>query len=277
VIASQRGLGRVLSAFTDGTVLHRLHPMHLWFLEYLLLLYVAAAGGVFLARGLPEGVRRRVTRAYRWGLERWYAPVLCALLSWLPLSAMGGQLKDPEGFMPEPVILLAYVVPFGIGWLLYPSRDLLPRFRRHVGLYVALTVPAWFVWVASRPAHPLLTAAGNTCLCWFWTFAWVGLFMKLLSRPHPLARYLSDSSYWLYIMHLPVVVGLQFAMLPVPWSAMAKIPVVLALALAILLASYDLVVRPTWVGVLLNGRRYPRQLGSLLGFGRRVVRRPAEL
>ena len=75
-------------------------------------------------------------------------------------------------------------------------------------------------------------------------------------------RYLSDSSYWLYIMHLPVVVGLQFALLPVPLPALAKIPIVLSLAVAILLASYDFMVRPTWVGVLLNGRRYPRYLAE---------------
>jgi peptidoglycan/LPS O-acetylase OafA/YrhL len=77
-------------------------------------------------------------------------------------------------------------------------------------------------------------------------------------------RYLSDASYWLYIMHMPVVVGLQFALLPVPLPALAKIPIVLALAVAILIASYDLMVRPTWIGALLNGRRYPRHLPVLL-------------
>jgi hypothetical protein len=35
---------------------------------------------------------------------------------------------------------------------------------------------------------------------------------------------------------------------------------VLALAVAILIATYNFMVRPTWVGVFLNGRRYPRHL-----------------
>ena len=59
---------------------------------------------------------------------------------------MHGGLKDCDGFTPELIILIAYVVPFGFGWLLYHNRDLLPRFQRHIWLYVALTVPAWFIW-----------------------------------------------------------------------------------------------------------------------------------
>ncbi len=264
VLGRERGFDHVLPAVTSGVLLKRLHPMHLWFLEYLLLLYVVAAVVVHLVRRVPGPAKRRANAAYRWGLQRWYAPVLCALFSWLPVRAMGGYLKDCDGVMPEPIILLAYVVPFGIGWMLYHNRDLLPRFTRHIWLYVGLTVPAWLVWAGTTRAHPLLGAAANACLCWFWAFAWIGLFLKCLGRPHLLTRYLSDSSYWLYIMHLPVVVGLQFAFLPVPLSAMAKIPIVLALAVAILLASYDLLVRPTWIGVMLNGRRYPRQLASIL-------------
>ena len=45
-----------------------------------------------------------------------------------------------------------------------------------------------------------------------------------------------------------------------PLPALAKVPIVLAIAVAILVASYDVLVRPTWIGALLNGRRYPRGL-----------------
>jgi peptidoglycan/LPS O-acetylase OafA/YrhL len=261
LVSRERGAGQIMPFFTSGEVLKRLHPMHLWFLEYLLLLYLLAAVGVYLSRYLPESVRQAATTAYRWGLQRWYAPALFALFSWLPLKAMNGGLKDCDGFMPEGIILIAYVVPFTFGWLLYHNRDLLPRFQRHTWLYVALTVPAWLLWAASGRAHLMfLCAAGNAILCWLWTFAWIGLFLRFLNQPRRLVRYTSDASYWMYLMHLPVVVGLQFALLPLPIPALAKIPIVLALAIAILIASYDLMVRPTWLGALLNGRRYPRHL-----------------
>jgi glucans biosynthesis protein C len=272
MVGMQRGFGQVIPFSTSGEILKHLHPMHLWFLEYLLLLYLIALACIPLSRQLPAAIRQTATKTYRWGLQRGYAPGLCALFSWLPLKAMHGGLKDCDGFVPEPIILIAYIVPFGFGWLLYHNRDLLPRFQRHIWLYVALTVPAWFIWVSSGRAHPFVGAAGNASLCWLWAFACIGLFLKYLSQPRPLVRYLSDASYWLYIMHLPVVVGLQFALLPVPWPALAKIPVVLALAIAILLASYDLLVRPTWLGALLNGRRYLRHLPELPTEASAVVR-----
>ncbi len=67
----------------------------------------------------------------------------------------------------------------------------------------------------------------------------------------------------MFIIHMPVVVGLQVAFRPVPLPALAKIPLVLALSVAILVISYDFLVRPTWVGELLNGRRYPRRSQEL--------------
>ncbi len=264
VISLEQGTDKVLPAFTSGAVLKRLHPLHLWFLEYLLFLYVIGAIGAYLSRGLPESVKRALTTAYRWALQRSYAPVLFAFWSWLPLTAMRGNLKDCNGFAPEPLILAAYVVPFVGGWLLYYNRDLLPRFKRHVWIYLALTVPAFFVYgLVPGDKHPFVKAAGNVTLCWFWTFACLGLFLRYCDGPSPRWRYLSDASYWMFIIHMPVVVGLQVAFRPVPLPAIAKVPLVLAFSVVILVASYDFLVRSTWVGALLNGRRYPRRLPQL--------------
>jgi glucans biosynthesis protein C len=43
---------------------------------------------------------------------------------------------------------------------------------------------------------------------------------------------------------------------PLPLPAIAKIPLVLGVSVVILVATYDLFVRSTWIGALLNGRRY---------------------
>ncbi len=261
VVGLERGPGHFVEVLMSGELVRRLHPLHLWFLEYLLLLYALGAAVAWAARGLPAAVMKRIHAAYRWALQRPYAPALFALLSWLPLAAMHGNLKDCDGFMPELPILAAYIPPFAFGWLLYHERDLLPRFQRHIGVYLALALPAFAVYgKVSGGAYPYLRAAGNVVYCWLMIFAVTGLFLKYCSRPSAAWRYLSDSSYWLYIMHMPVVVGLQVALLSVPLPALAKIPLVLALSVVILVVSYDLVVRPRWIGALLNGRRYPRGL-----------------
>lgn len=208
-----------------------------------------------------SGIIDKVHSAYRWALERWYAPALFAVFSWPVLTAMRGNLKDCDGFPIEWLILAAYVAPFGFGWLLYHHRDLLARFEHHIGLYLALAAPCFVVYgKVSGQQHPWIKAAGNVLLCWLLIFACLGLFLRYFSKSSPAWRYMSDSSYWLYIMHMPVVVGLQVAFLRVSLPALAKVPIVLAISVAILVLTYDLLVRPTWIGALLNGRRYPRGL-----------------
>jgi fucose 4-O-acetylase-like acetyltransferase len=83
----------------------RLHPLHLWFLEYLILLYAVGAAAAATVRA-PW-----IHTAFRWVLPKWYAPLVFASFSWPVLVAMRGTLKDCDGIMPEPLILAAYVVP----------------------------------------------------------------------------------------------------------------------------------------------------------------------
>lgn len=261
VITLKQGADKIWPAFASGAILRKLHPLHMWFLEYLILLYAIGAVVAWLATRLPGSVHQQIHGAYRWALERWYAPAIFALFSWPSLIAMRGNLKDCDGFMPEPLILSAYIGPFAFGWLLYHSRDLLPRFERHIGLYLALAVPAFLVYgLVSASAHPFIKAAGNVLLCWLLTFATIGLFLRYCSAESPAWRYMSDASYWMFIMHMPVVIGWQVALMAVPLPALAKIPIALALSVLVLLPSYDLLVRPTWLGAMMNGRRYPRGL-----------------
>ena len=73
-------------------------------------------------------------------------------------------------------------------------------------------------------------------------------------------RWLADSSYWIYIIHLPVVTFLTFYLAHVDrrgwlkdltgfsWSAELKF-------LAVCIVTYRYLVRYTALGTLLNGRR----------------------
>jgi peptidoglycan/LPS O-acetylase OafA/YrhL len=254
-ISLERGPGHIATVVRSGELVKRLHPLHLWFLEYLILLYAIGAAAAALPRF------EFLHRAFRWTLQKPYAPAIFAIFSWLPLTAMRGNLKDPGGFLPELLILSAYVGPFAFGWILYANRDLLPRFQKHVWIYLVLAFFAFYVYgTTSGRMRPFLKAGGNVLLCWLLTFAVLGLFLRYANRPSAGWRYVSDSSYWLFIMHMPVVVGFQVAFRDVPLPAIAKVPIVLALSTGVLLVSYDLLVRPTWMGALLNGRRYARGL-----------------
>ena len=65
-----------------------------------------------------------------------------------------------------------------------------------------------------------------------------GLFLRYLSGHSPTMRYLCDSSYFLYIAHAPVILVLQLLLRDVPLPPLAKIVVVLAGTIAVLMPVY---------------------------------------
>ena len=75
----------------------------------------------------------------------------------------------------------------------------------------------------------------------------------------PTWRYLADASYWLYLIHLPIVVALQVAVSHLPWPWPIKFATILVVALPVMVASYHLLVRYTFIGFVLNGRSLRRQ------------------
>jgi glucans biosynthesis protein C len=255
--------------FTSGAFVPHLHPGHLWFLEYLLVLYAAAGAAAWLAGGLPAAVRATVNAVYRRALPSRWRAVLFAIPSAIALSSMpGGSLADPPGFLPASRIVLAYLVPFNFGWLLYLNRDLLPTFERQaafdVALAAALTAVHFLILSPNERSWwpslvPYVHAAVGALVLWLVTFGMTGLFLKHAAEERPFGRYLADGSYWIYVVHMPVVMACQMALAGVAMPTELKVPLVAAVSLVLLVASYDLLARPTWIGVLLNGRRYPRR------------------
>jgi peptidoglycan/LPS O-acetylase OafA/YrhL len=103
---------------------------------------------------------------------------------------------------------------------------------------------------------------------WLMFFSCLSLFLRHASGPSPRLRYLSDSAYWIYMVHPVVLVGIQIALMPAHLAGEWKALVGLLLATPVLLYSYDRFVRAGWIGVLLNGRRYPRGLPPHAGSDR---------
>ena len=192
------------------------------------------------------------------------------VLSFLALLSMPHPwLDDPPGFVPAVRLVVAYGIPFGFGWLLFANADLLDGLRRRGWLYMAVAVLACLAYFAllfslrPRPGHGLLCrSAPRTRLpCGCLILGVTGLFLRYLSGHSVLRRYLCDSSYFLYIAHLPELILLfQLILLDVPLPPLAKIVLVLAATIAVLLPVYRYGVRPTFIGAVLNGRKYPGAL-----------------
>jgi glucan biosynthesis protein C len=83
----------------------------------------------------------------------------------------------------------------------------------------------------------------------------IGVALRFLSGFSATRRYVADASYWLYLIHLPIVVALQVAVSSLDWPWPAKFATILLIAIPAMFVSYQLLVRYSIVGAVLNGRR----------------------
>ena len=77
-------------------------------------------------------------------------------------------------------------------------------------------------------------------------------------RISPVLGYLSESSYWVYLVHFPLCIAFASLLYVADMPGVVKMLLVIGATTAVCLASYHLVVRFTWVSVLLNGKRHER-------------------
>ncbi len=247
------------------------NTIHLWFLYYLLLFYVFALLCVQVVSKLPATWRERGHAAFVRASRHTWRSLIFAVPTALTLLPMETASLDTNAtFIPAIRTLAAYFVFFGYGWLLYGARELLSTFTRSAWtqcvVATALFVPNFLalrmVWGHSPHAGlARLVAVGTGALMmWLFIFGMTGLFLRYFKNHNPRIRYMVDASYWLYLLHLPLAIWLPGMLAQVNVHAMIKAGVVLAVMTPILLVSYHVLVRPTFIGKVLNGRRYPAPL-----------------
>lgn len=247
---------------------------HLWFLYVLLIFYALALALRGLASVVDRGgaLRARVGEAAGRAFGGIGAPILLAA----PVAAAFYLTPDwygwfgiptPDtGLVPKPTSLLIYGVAFGFGWLLHRQQDILAGWRATWPLHAVAAIFAMVGCVMMAGVIPVLAPAernlqtlGYAALyayaSWAWTIAIIGFAVRHLSSHSCARRYLADASYWIYLVHLPVVLVLQALFAPLDWPWFAKYPLILWIAFSLMLVSYHWFVRYSFIGAILNGRR----------------------
>jgi peptidoglycan/LPS O-acetylase OafA/YrhL len=244
--------------------------MHLWFLEVLLVLYALAVAAAWAGRRWNAA---RLALALDRGFELLFRfrgkAFALAALTMIPLwNGPGWGEVDHMGasLLLAPRAIIYFGLFFAVGWWLNRHIHLLDMLREGIAIQLTiafLALVAWFGCIiiefnAPDPPHAeikMCALAGAALYAWTMTFALTGLFLRIASRARPWARYLADASYWCYLAHLPLIFVLQV------WVARWELPgwlkawLIIALACALLLASYALFVRYTRLGTMLNGPR----------------------
>jgi glucans biosynthesis protein C len=255
-------------------VLPRFPLTHLWFLYVLLEFYAAAlvlrAGMAWLDKSgrIRAGADRLIALVMRSRL----APAILAVPIGIALSLdptwlgwLGVRTPD-QSLVTNLQAVVGFGTAFGFGWLLHRQIGLIQILERRwlLNLILAIVlITASFVlasWPQPRPDTVRL--AGAICYApaiWTTTFAVIGLALRFLAGFSATRRYLADASYWLYLIHIPIVMALQVAVSALDWSWPVKFAAILAIAFPPMFVSYQLLVRDSFIGAVLNGRRMPRQ------------------
>lgn len=212
-----------------------------------------------------------------WSSLGLYSPV--ALLFWMlatmiPLYFMGtiGFIFGPDtsvGLIPAPQVFAYYAIFFLFGVGYYLADDTQSRLGSSWRWLLPLTMLVLFPialeinlgkfglrdqWITKGWVLPL-SVLSQSVFAWCMSIACIGLFRSCVREQTPWIRYLSDSSYWLYVAHLPLVIVLQSKLAWTGGNAYLKLLIISVVSIGLLLLSYQLLVRNTWLGVFLNGRR----------------------
>jgi glucan biosynthesis protein C len=248
---------------------------HLWFLYYLLLVCLPLAAVLAGRRFIPRGVVAAFDSAVRAVAGSWWKLPLLALLTVPILWDMKAWLVDtPTTWLPDPAVYLYYLGFYLTGAVLFRHRDLLPsvgkRWAWRLGLANAVILPL-MLWMTITGNWWELELAGETPLpfvgwkaaavtldalyTWLCVAGLIGLFQRFFATQSGWWKYMVGASYWCYLAGFPIQAGLQVWFARVGLPAFTEFLLVNTLTFVLLLGTYELLVRRSWVGWVLNGTR----------------------
>ena len=236
---------------------------HFWFLYDLIYLIV----GFILLAGLLKFIPYP-------RIVSWLAESRLRLLWLIPLTYWA-QFSMSANFGPDTTVTLEpdwiklgyYAIFFGYGAICFGHSGFIQKVGRLWPIYFILAIPTFCIGLYLMENKNIeynneIAAIAGASYAWFMIFGMFGLFRKLFSKESPLARYLSDSAFWTYLAHLSIIQLLQIWVSNWPIPSLIKVLFICLLSIIILLLSYRYLVRYTFIGTLLNGKREkPKDLG----------------
>ena len=238
-----------------------LTAMHLWFLYYLMMFSILAA---LLSKVRIEQLER---------LFRRKRLIVLAPLVLIPgIATSGIPVPAPESFVPHWWPFAYHGLFYWMGWRLVGQERLIDTIKPWsfwlVVIGSILFVPYYF-WMPTvdlqalangkmesiEPKILVIESLLTAYLSAMLVLLCLVLGKKHLSYPSSVLRFLSDASYWIYLIHLPVVIFLQTILCELEWNLWMKLSAVILFTFLFCISTYVVFVRYTPVGWLLNGKR----------------------
>lgn len=236
---------------------------HLWFLQYLLIYSL----GYYLVR-IGWSALFKTTGRFRLP-ERWWWPLTLIAVTF-PMLWMRPEIYThfENRWWPEPWEFAYHALFFLAGSYLFRVYEQFSRIM-FLGPFFTLASLIIFVFVffqlenrlsGDSVAEPDWVFASSTALySWFAVWGVLGLFLKVFDRPAAWVKYLSDAAYWIYLVHLPLLVLIQLMLEYIRnysgylISPLMGFTVSVSATLALSLLGYQLFVRYSVIGKWLHG------------------------
>lgn len=237
--------------------------LHLWFLLYLLYFYLLLPACGWLAQRA-----RRHERAVGAALGAPALVLALGIYTALTLWPYRGGLVL-EGFLyfkPHLPSLAYYGSFFVLGYLLRDFPSLFRTAARHAGGYALLAAVLFplalyashldFAAGGKNAGLHLAAVSANGLCTWALVYVFIGSTQRYFDRENPWVLYASQSSYWVFLVHMPLVCLAAWWLVPYDLPALLKFSLVVAFTATLCFASYHYLVQRSWMSVFLNGRRF---------------------
>jgi peptidoglycan/LPS O-acetylase OafA/YrhL len=252
--------------FTSLSGLLPSRTMHLWFLYYLIMFSAVSFALGLIFQKLPA-----LSGAIHRGFELVFQNPILRLVVFTVFTVGILLLMDrywvatSTSFIPDLNTFVFYFFFYLFGWVLFKSKSLLSGFKKYDWLFT-LTGIALFSWYFNTDRSEMelwMIISIRSLCCWLFIFGITGLFIRYGSNHSAVMRYVSDSSYWVYLLHLPLTIVIPGLIADWKLPGTTKFLFVMTITFGICLLTYHYFVRSTIIGQFLNGRKYSRRLSDI--------------
>ena len=236
---------------------------HLWFLYYLCMFYLLIPPCRWLARhSLP----------HTQSIGRWLGSPLSfiAFVLWTAATLWpfkGGQVHEGFVYFTPHLPSLAYYGSFFVfGYLFHTQREFLQVAMRRLPSFLVLAAIAFpvstFMSVLDNAASGgsvelhLYAVLANALTTWALIYVFIGGALRYFDRPSPWIDYTAQSSYWVFLVHMPLVCLAGWWLVPYDLPAALKFVLVCAFTAIFAFLTFHYWVQKTWVSDFLHGRRF---------------------
>ena len=163
--------------------------------------------------------------------------------------------------LPNPLIILYYSSFYAVGWLLFRSKKLLDSFKSFDWIYLLSgSLLFTFLFFNTVILNYFQMVILKSVITWLLIFGITGIFIRYFSNFSSRAKYISDSSYWIYLTHMEFCYLIPCFIVTWNIPSTFKFLIVTIITTIICFTTYHYFVRNTFIGNFLNGRKYPRKV-----------------